>query len=81
MTATPRQAIEDALRTFASDELEPRLPVGGEEHAEAVAAEVHGDQVRDVVIVLDHHERLFTDGHVIKPATGEREPAATVRKV
>ncbi len=66
---------------FTGNELEARLAVGGLEHAETVAAEVHGDEVRDVVIVLDHHQGLLGRSHKIQPATAEREPADTVRKV
>ncbi len=72
---------DDQFRVLASDELEPRFPVAGLEHAEAVAAEVHGDEVRDVVIVLDHHQGLLVVSHRVQPATGGRRWAASVRKV
>ncbi len=42
---------------------ESRLAVVGLQDPEAVPAEVHGHEVGDVVIILDHHQRLFGRDH------------------
>ena len=69
------------LRALTPDELESRLAVGGLQHPKTVAAEVHGNQIRDVVVVLDHHQGLLVGHHDVQPATGGRKRPGTVRKV
>ncbi len=50
---------DDQFGSLPVDEAEAGLGVVGLEDTEAVASEVHGDQVGDVVVVLDHHHALL----------------------
>ena len=68
---------DDQLRVLAGDQLEPGLAVVGLQDPEPVAAQVHGHQVGDVVIVLDHHHGVLVGGHrtsLPPPRRGRRQP-------
>ena len=72
---------DDQLRMLAFHQGQARLSVFRLEHPETVTPQVHSDQVRYVVIVLDHHQGLLGRHHEIQPATGPAVPAVMVRKV
>ena len=49
--------------------------------AEPVPTQVHGHQVRYVVIILDDHHGVFSGHHEDQPATRGIRASATMRKV
>ena len=51
------------LRPLACDVLEPPFGVLGLENPVPLLSEVHGDEVRDVAVVLDHHDGLTLLAH------------------
>ena len=54
---------DDQLGSLPLDEGEAGLPVIGLEDTEAVPTEVHGHQVGDVMIILDHHQGVLARSH------------------
>ena len=56
-------------RGLAPDGGQAALGVVGLHHPEAVPAQVHGDQVADVVVVLDHHHADSRRSPSDQPAT------------
>jgi hypothetical protein len=67
--------------TFPVDQGQPGFAGVGLQHPEAVTPEVQGHQVRDVVVVLDHHQGVLIGAHGPQPATRRAPGGAPVREV
>ncbi len=61
----PRQpdVHHDQLGVLPLHERQPSLPVVRLQDSESIAAQVHGHQVGDVMVILDHHQGLFAGHH------------------
>ena len=68
------------LGPFPVHEGQPGLAVIGLQHPKPVPSQVERHQIRDVVIVLHHHQRVL-GRHGVQPATGPAPRAAMVREV
>ncbi len=55
---------DDQLGALPGHQGQPGLAVIGLQHPESVTTEVHRHKVRNVMVVLDHHQRVFVGHHL-----------------
>ena len=72
---------DDQLRALSVDHGQAGLAVVELEHPEPVPPEVHGHEVRDVMVVLDHYHCVLCAHHVLQTATGTPWSPVMVREV